>query len=139
MPLELNSNRARTPIGKMICNQNRIQWITPKKGNDIVLSYIFPPRSFELSVTTIAPIQTNTNTCANSGPPSFVFGLSAEPCKIAARNVHKINGPHKSPENKCQNQSLHLINSQLIKIIIEVFIHLQSLSNVDFSFGYNTW
>lgn len=71
-------------------------------------SYILPPRSFEFNVTIIAPIQTMTNTCANSGPPSFFMSGSLDtlvPCSIVAINVHKINGPHKSPAkwfNKCQ-------------------------------------
>lgn len=55
---------------------------------------MFPPSSFEFTVTTIAPIQTITKTSANSGPPSFI--LSEDPCKIVAINVHSTNGPHKS-------------------------------------------
>lgn len=42
-----------------------------------------------------APIQTITNTSANSGPPSFMS--SAVPCNIVAMNVQRIRGPHKSP------------------------------------------
>lgn len=69
-------------------------------------TYIFPPSSFEFSVTIIAPIHTITNTCANSGPPSYC--VSDVPCNIVAMNVHRINGPHKSPTKvlirKCHSQ-----------------------------------
>lgn len=47
-----------------------------------IVSYIFPPNNFEFMVTIIDPIQTITNTSANSGPPSLEFASSADPCKI---------------------------------------------------------
>lgn len=87
-----------------------LHWfLIPKKMVDSILSgdtYIFPPSSFEFSVTIIAPIHTITKTCANSGPPSYC--VSDVPCNIVAMNVHKINGPHKSPTKtlirKCLSQ-----------------------------------
>lgn len=80
------------------------------------LHYILPPNNFEFNVTTIEPIQTMTNTSANSGPPSFELPAVLEPCKILntwsiklldkyiiytylAINVHNIKGPHRSPES----------------------------------------
>lgn len=49
--------------------------------------YIFPPSNLEFNVTTIEPIQTITNTSANSGPPSFEFVVSAEPCNILIKVI----------------------------------------------------
>lgn len=73
-----------------------------KRCNQIVKNsfasqtYMFPPNSLEFNVTTIAPIQTITNTSANSGPPSFECASFADPCRIVAIKVHNTNGPHKS-------------------------------------------
>lgn len=44
--------------------------------------YIFPPKSLEFKVTIIEPIQTITNTSANSGPPSFELSALLEPWSI---------------------------------------------------------
>lgn len=58
---------------------------------------MLPPNNFEFNVTIIAPIHTITNTSANSGPPSYCLSVDSEPCKIVAINVHRTNGPHRSP------------------------------------------
>lgn len=56
-------------IGKRICKT--VAFVKDKqKKNWHELAYMLPPSNFEFNVTTIAPIQTITNTCANSGPPS---------------------------------------------------------------------
>lgn len=75
------------------------------KGSFLLSTYILPPSNFEFSVTIIAPIQTMTKTCANSGPPSPSFSLSDDPWSIVAMNVHKINGPHRSPAKQTLNES----------------------------------
>lgn len=73
-------------------------------------AYILPPSSFEFSVTIAAPIHTITNTCANSGPPSYM--LSAEPCSIVAIKVQSTSGPHKSP--KILKHKVIVVNKLLI-------------------------
>lgn len=50
-------------------------------------TYMFPPRSFELSVIVTAPNQTTTKTSANCGPPSF--SPSTEPFCSILRNSMK--------------------------------------------------
>lgn len=57
-------------------------------------THIFPPNNFEFSVTIADPIQTITNTCANSGPPSN--SAFDEPWRMVAMNVQRIRGPHRS-------------------------------------------
>lgn len=114
-PLVLSNSPIHTQIGKMICKRI-INWFNlffSESKIRSLMTYIFPPRSFELRVTIIAPIHTITNTCANSGPPSFT--LSDEPWSIVAINVHKINGPHKSPETSkiCHFHSNHWQFSEL--------------------------
>lgn len=61
-----------------------------------------PPKSLEFKVTIAAPIQTITNTWANSGPPSYCE--SDEPCKIVAIKVHKTKGPQRSPKIFSQHE-----------------------------------
>lgn len=80
------------------------------------------------------PIHTITKTSANSGPPSFEFADSVDPCNILwkkeyftininffphseiqlfytyiAMKVHKTNGPQRSPKN----YNLNIFNCKL--------------------------
>lgn len=68
-----------------------------KKNHTVISTYMLPPRSLELSVTTADPIHTITNTSANCGPPSLMRS-SELPWRTIAMNVHRSKGPHRSPE-----------------------------------------
>lgn len=56
---------------------------------------MLPPSNLEFKVTIAEPIQTITNTWANSGPPSAKSELE-EPCKMVAMKVQRISGPQRS-------------------------------------------
>lgn len=81
------------------------------------------PNNLLFKVTIMDPIHTITKTSANSGPPSFEFAFSVDPCKILkikylyhlnqfpfscnclkdtyiAMKVHKTKGPQRSPKIK---------------------------------------
>jgi hypothetical protein len=77
-------------------------------------TYMFPPRSLELRVTTIEPIQTITKTSANSGPPSFeLSAVSAEPCNILQEYDSPIIRPNRKLQSILKALTIATVNSRL--------------------------
>lgn len=58
------------------------------------ITYMLPPSSLQFIVTIMAPIQTITNTSANSGPPSFAAGDESEPWSTLENKLHKYKFFH---------------------------------------------